>query len=80
MKPIILVVSILLFTSCSPSEKAMRESWDKKHRIRLFDCGQVIGEWECSISPERGQYVSFIDSKTGLTVTVRGTVVIEEIK
>jgi hypothetical protein len=81
MKKIVLAIVILVLSCrCSRANRAAISAWGKPHHIKLYSCGQVVGEWETTGKVENeahsdGYY--FQDDKSKRFITISGTVVIE---
>ena len=76
---LIAVLSISFTASCSDARMSAFSALGKKHRIKMYSGGAVVGEWVSSgkIENEKnsdGYY--FKDDNTGKMVTVSGDVTI----
>ena len=70
---------ILSVVSCSDAERSAFSALGKKHRVKMYSGGVVVGEWTSSGKIENedqsdGYY--FKDDATGKMVTVSGDVTI----
>lgn len=77
MKILILLSILCCFCGCTDTDKAAFDSLNRKHIVKLYSGGVLIGEWISSgkVFPEDGGAgYKFADSKTGLIVRVQGDV------
>lgn len=78
MKYIYLLL-LLSLAACSDAERSAVSAFGKKHRVKMFSGGVVVGEWTSSGKIENesgsdGYY--FKDDATGKMTTVSGDVTI----
>lgn len=83
MKKIITILSLCcLLSSCTDTGKASYDALGKRHNIKLYSGGTLVGEWISSgkVFPEDGGAgYKFSDEKTGAIVRVQGDIIIHVI-
>lgn len=81
MKTVILLVLTCICISCTDADVAQLKSYGERHRVRLYSCGQLIGEWttDGKVSTESSSDGYYFMSHGDL-IRISGTIIVEVVK
>lgn len=75
------ILSLTMF-GCKDATRAQWNSLGKRHKIELYSCGTKIGEWISTGNPSNEDHsdgYSFMDTQTGKSIEISGTVIITQL-